>query len=270
MLCGCSVSFHLRHWKLPDSNQLLLLKFLIYLSLTLDSSAIREGVEGDLPSQTTARSPEQPGQVSAVLSPSLEVLGEPTWYWICSFCLMSFQTTWVFLSLLWVGKLAGGFLLWCRRGRVGVRSQFTHPIVSESLRPHGLQHSRPLCPSPTPGVYSNSCPLSQWCHPTISSSVIPFSSNLQSFPVSQFFASGGQMYWSFSFSISPSSEHSALISFRMDWLDLLAVQGTQFKSLNSSVLSFLYIPTLTSIHDSWKTYTFYQTDLCWQSNVSAF
>ena len=93
MLCGCSVSFHLRHWKLPDSNQLLLLKFLIYLSLTLDSSAIREGVEGDLPSQTTARSPEQPGQVSAVLSPSLEVLGEPTWYWICSFCLMSFHTT---------------------------------------------------------------------------------------------------------------------------------------------------------------------------------
>ena len=85
-------------------------------------------------------------------------------------------------------------------------------------------------------VYSNSCPLSQWCHPTISSSVIPFSSHFQSFPasesypVNQFFASGGQSYWSFSFSISPSSEYSGLISFRVDWLDLLAVQGT-LKSL---------------------------------------
>ena len=76
--------------------------------------------------------------------------------------------------------------------------QFSHSVVSTSLGPHGLQHTRPPCPSPTPGVYSNSCPLSQWCHPTISSSVIPFSSRLQSFStlgsfqMSQFFASGGQ------------------------------------------------------------------------------
>ena len=76
--------------------------------------------------------------------------------------------------------------------------QFSHSVVSNSLQPHGLQHSRPPCPSPTPWVYSNSCPLSQWCHPTISSSVIPFSSCLQSFPESgsfqmiQLFASGGQ------------------------------------------------------------------------------
>ena len=95
-------------------------------------------------------------------------------------------------------------------------------------------------------VYSNSCPLSQWCHPTISSSVIPFSSHFQSFPasesypVNQFFASGGQSYWSFSFSISPSSEYSGLISFRVDWLDLLAVQGTlksllQHHSLKASI-----------------------------------
>ena len=76
--------------------------------------------------------------------------------------------------------------------------QFSHSVVSDSLRPHGLQHTRPLCPSPTPKVYSNSRPLSRWCHPTISSSVIPFSSHLQSFPasgsfpISQFFASGGQ------------------------------------------------------------------------------
>ena len=76
--------------------------------------------------------------------------------------------------------------------------QFSHSVVSNSLRPHGLPHARLPCPSPTPGACSNSCPLSRWCHPTISSSVVPFSSCLQSFPasgsfpVSQFFASGGQ------------------------------------------------------------------------------
>ena len=109
--------------------------------------------------------------------------------------------------------------------------QSSHKVVSSSLWPHGLQHTRPSCPSPTPGVYSNSYPLSRWCHPTISSSVIPFSSSLQSFPASGF--SNGSVlhirwpkYWSFSFSISPSNEYSGLISFRIDWLDLLAVQGT--------------------------------------------
>ena len=77
-------------------------------------------------------------------------------------------------------------------------SQFSHSVMSDSFRPHGLQHIRPHCPSPTLGACSNSCPLSQWCHPTISSSVVPFSSCLQSFPasgfspVSQFFKSGGQ------------------------------------------------------------------------------
>ena len=108
--------------------------------------------------------------------------------------------------------------------------------MSNSLQPHGLQHTRLPCPSPTPRPCSNSCPSSPWCHPTISSSVVPFSSCLQSFsasgsfPVSQFFASGGQCIGSFSFIISPSSEYSGLISFRIDWFDLLAVQGT-LKSL---------------------------------------
>ena len=77
----------------------------------------------------------------------------------------------------------------------GKSVQFSHSIMSDSLQPHGLQHARPPCPSPTPGVYSNSCPLSRWWHPTISSSVVPFSSRLQSFPASgsfQFFASDGQ------------------------------------------------------------------------------
>ena len=107
--------------------------------------------------------------------------------------------------------------------------------MSDSLQPNGLQHARIPCPSPTPGAYSNSCPSSQWCHPTISSSVIPFSSCLQSFPASgsfQWVSSSHQVatVWSFSFSVSPSNEYSGLISFRMDWLDLLAVQGT-LKSL---------------------------------------
>ena len=108
--------------------------------------------------------------------------------------------------------------------------------MSDSIWPHGLQHTRLPCLSPTPGTYSNSCPSRWWCHPTISSSVVPFSSRLQSFPssgalpVSQFFSSGGQKCWSFSFIISPSNKYSGLISFRIDWFDLLAVQGT-LKSL---------------------------------------
>ena len=115
--------------------------------------------------------------------------------------------------------------------------QFSCSVVSDSLRLHGLPHTRPPCPSPTPGVYSHPCPSSWSCHPAISSSVVPFSSCPQSlsasesFPMSQLFAWGAK-YWSFSFSISPASEHRGLISFRMDWLDLLAVQ--KLASVNSS------------------------------------
>ena len=120
---------------------------------------------------------------------------------------------------------------------------------SDSLWPHGLQHWRPPCPSPTPRVYSNSCPLSRWCHPIFSSSFVPFSSRLACFPtsgsfqMSQFFASSGHSM-SFSFSISPSNEYSGLISFRMDWLDLLAVQGT-LKSLLQHHNSVVYFGTIT-------------------------
>ena len=104
-------------------------------------------------------------------------------------------------------------------------------VLSDSSWPHGLQHARLPCPSPCPGVCSNSCLLSQWCHPTISSSVIHFSSHLQSFPASESLSESVlhislPKYWSFSFSISSSNEYSGLISFRMDWLDLLAIQGT--------------------------------------------
>ena len=117
--------------------------------------------------------------------------------------------------------------------------QFSLSVVSDVLQPHRLPHARLPCPSPSPGVHLNPCPMSRWCHPIISSSVSPFSSCLQSFPalgffqMSQFFISGEVqflLYWSFSFSISPSNEYSGLISFRIDWFNFLAVRGT-LKSL---------------------------------------
>ena len=112
---------------------------------------------------------------------------------------------------------------------------FIHWVVSSSLLRHGLKHARLPCPSPTLGACSNSCPSSQWCHPTISSSVIPFSSCLQSFPasgsllMSRLFTSGGQSFGAY-FSISPSNEYLGLIFFRVDWFNLPTVQGT-LKSL---------------------------------------
>ena len=142
-----------------------------------------------------------------------------------------------------------GFHLWEAEGPGTPSSaQFSRSVVSNSLRPHGLQHARLPCPSPTPGTCSNSCPLSQWCHPTISSSVVPFSSYFQSFPASGSFPSesvlhiGWPNYWNFSLGISPFNKYSELISSRMDWFDLLAVQGT-LKSLlqhHSSKASILW------------------------------
>ena len=131
--------------------------------------------------------------------------------------------------------------------------QFSHSVMSASLWPHEPQHARPPCPSPTPGVYSNSCPSSRRCHPAVSSSVIPFSSCPQSlpnpsirvFPNESTLYTRWAKYWSFSFSISPSSEHPGLISFRMDWLDLLAVQGTNChveRNRNQAVLIPVYCP----------------------------
>ena len=120
--------------------------------------------------------------------------------------------------------------------------QFSHSVVSDSLWSHGLQHTRFPCPSPTPGAYSNSCLLSQWCHPSISSSVVTFSSDLQffpasgSFPMSQFTSGGQSIGVSASASVFPMNTHW------MDWLDLLAVQGT-LKSLlqhHSSKVSILW------------------------------
>ena len=117
--------------------------------------------------------------------------------------------------------------------------QFSHSVVSNSLRPHESQHARPPCSSPTPGVHSNSHPSSWWCHPAISSSVVPSSSCPQSLLASVFSSETTlcmrwPKYWSFSFRIIPSKEHPGLISFRMDWLGLLAVQGTLKSILQES------------------------------------
>ena len=126
-----------------------------------------------------------------------------------------------------------------RKGLFLVSVQFSHSVMSDYLWPHGLQHSRPPCPSPTPGIYSNSCPLSRWCYPTISSSVVPFSSRLQSFPasgsfpVSQFFASGGQ-------SVGISASASVLPMNIQDWFSL---GWTGWLSLMSKGLSRVFSNT---------------------------
>ena len=122
--------------------------------------------------------------------------------------------------------------------------QFSHSVMSDSLRPHGLQHTRPPCPSQTPGVYSNSCPLSWWCHPTISSSVVPFSSHLQSFPalgsfpMSRFFASGSQ-------SIGVSASASVLPMNTQNWSPL---GWTGWISLQSKGLSRVFSNTIVQKH----------------------
>ena len=138
-------------------------------------------------------------------------------------------------------------------------SQFSRPVMSDSWRPHETQHTKPPCPSPTPGVHPNPCPSSQWCHPTISSSAVPLSSCPQSFPasgsfqMSQLFVSGGQ-------SIGVSASTSVLPVNTQDWSpcsprDSQESSPTpQFKSINSSALSFLSSPTLTSIHDHRKNH----------------
>ena len=123
-------------------------------------------------------------------------------------------------------------------------AQFSHSVMSNSLQSHGLQHARPLCPSPAPGVYPNSCPLSRWCLPTISSSVVPFFFCLQSFPasgssqMSQLFASSGQ-------SIGVSASTSVLPMNTQDWSPL---GWTGWISLQSKGLSRVFTNTTVQKH----------------------
>ena len=153
--------------------------------------------------------------------------------------------------------------------KLKTKYQFSHSVMPDALCPHGLQHARLPCPSPTPGVYSNLCPSSQWCHPNISSSVIPFSSCLRSFPasgsfpISQLFKSCGQ-------SIGVSASASVLSINIQEWFPLgltglissqskglsRVFANTKFKSINCLVLSFLYNSTPTSTHDYWKNHSF--------------
>ena len=145
--------------------------------------------------------------------------------------------------------------------------QFSRSVLSDSLRPHESQHARPPCPSPTPGVHPNPCSSSWWCHPTISSSVIPFSSCPQSFPasgsfpMSQLFASGGQRIGASasnqSFQWTPRTDllQDGLVGSLYSPRDSQESSTPQFKSISSSALSFLYSPTLTFIYDHWKNHS---------------
>ena len=161
--------------------------------------------------------------------------------------------------------------------------QFSQSVMSHSLQPHETQHTRPSCPSTTPGVYPNSCPLSQWCLPIVSSLLLPSPPAFNLFPtsgsfqMSQLFTSGGQ-------NIGVSASTSVLPMNTQDWspLEWTGWISLQFKGLsrvfsNTTVqkhqffcVHFLYSPTLTSIHDYWKIHSLDEMDLCWQSDVSAF
>ena len=153
--------------------------------------------------------------------------------------------------------------------QANVSVQFSCAVMSDSFWPHELYHTRPPCPSPTPRVYSNSCPLSQWCHTTISSSVVPFSSCLQSFPASESFPMS-QFFTQVAKVLEFQLQHQSFQwIFRTDFLSdglvssLCSPRNSQessptveFKSINSLMLSFLYGPTLTSTHDYWKKHSF--------------
>ena len=178
------------------------------------------------------------------------------------------RTIYIFSVDIHTVSVASGFF-WARYVHQFSSVQFSPSVVSDSLWPHEPQHTRPPYPSQTPGLYPNSWPLSRWCHPTISSSVIPFSSCLQSFPISgtfqtsQLFASGGQ-----SIGVSTSTSVPAINTqdrFPLWWTgwnprSSRDSQGSsptpQFKSINSLALSCLYSPTPTSIHDYWTNHSF--------------
>ena len=189
------------------------------------------------------------------------------WWFFCSHFFNFFLFLWRLIKIIICSVLSYTY-----------KRLVPHILVVVPLLPLCHPMSGFPCPSLSPRVCSNTCPLSWWCHPTISSPVIPFSSCLRSFPASGSFlvsrplASGGQ-----SIGASASNEYSGLISFTFDSFDLLAVQGLPKAVLSTTVwkhqffaLNLLHAPTLTSLHDYWKNQSFDCTDLCWQSDVFAF
>ena len=145
--------------------------------------------------------------------------------------------------------------------------QFSCSVMSDSLRPHELQHARLPCPSPTPGVYTNSCPLSRWCHLTISSLSSPSPPsfdvpNIRIFSNESALCIRWPKHCSFSFNISPSNQHPGLISFRMAGWIFLQSKGLSRVFYKTTVQkhqllapSFLFSPTVISIHDYWKSHS---------------
>ena len=160
------------------------------------------------------------------------------------------MNTWIFMKWMNTVNQPKG-----NSNSISCSVQFSSSVMSNSLRPHGLQHTRPPCPSPTPRAYSNSCPLSQWCHPTISSSVIPFSSCLQSFPasgsfpVNQFFSSGGQ-------NIGVSASASILPMNIQDWFP---VRWTGWISLQSKGFSRVFSMKFDFANLFWLVFSVYCT-----------
>ena len=159
---------------------------------------------------------------------------------------------------------------------------FSYLVVSDFLRPHILQHTRLLCPSPSPKVCPNSCPLHRWCHPAISSSdalfcfsVLP---SIRDFSSETAVCIRWPKYWSFSFASlnTPSNEYLGLISLKIDWIDLFAVQGTlwsllrhhSWKALWRS--AFFMVQFSQPVYDHWGDHSLDYMDLCWQSNASVF
>ena len=162
-------------------------------------------------------------------------------------------------------------------------SKFSRSVVSDSLRTNESRHARPPCPSQTPRVYSNLSPLNQWCHPALSSSVVPFSSCTHSLPGSRSFQrvnSSHQVAKVLEFQLQHQSFQwkprsyllqDGLIGSPCSPRDSQESSPTPyFKSINFSALSFLHSPTLTSIYDHWKNHSLDQMDICWQSNISTF
>ena len=162
---------------------------------------------------------------------------------ISVFWMLNFKPAFPLSSFTFIKKLFNSSLLSDIRMMSSVSVQFSHSVLSDSMQPSGLQHSRPPCPSPIPGIYQNSCPLSWWCHPTISSSVVPFSSHLQSFPASgsflmSQFISGGQ-------SIGDSASTSVLPMNTQDWSPW---GWTGWISLQSKGLSRVFSNTTVQKH----------------------